>query len=138
MGLLGCVAAAPPPLVLPDWMQPALRWRQRLSAADNARLDRAMLDVLPGYHSRHGKVLQREFAVLRPQGVEQVLAAVDAALAAAGRPLVRQAVSGSQDGQQQWRWSADKAVPVVLVWLDPADPAQADRPGFVLLFEPGR
>lgn len=137
LGAWACTIASTVPLVVPPWMEPAARWRARLPAEEESRLDRALVATATGYRSRHGDVLYREFAVLPPHDAAAVVDAVDKAVASAGRKLARSQPSVAEPQRQEWRWTGDgDAKPVILIWLPMQDAAVREVAGFALLFEP--
>jgi hypothetical protein len=133
----GCTPAPPPPLELPNWLAPAASWRRQAPADEVVRLDLAAARHARDYRSLHGSGAHyRELLVPEDRALPEVLAAVDAALAAAGRAATRQPPVAGVEGETEVTWAAARGAPLRLVFL-------AGRPGpsgrgrdLVLLLEP--
>jgi hypothetical protein len=112
---VGACGGSSGPLAVPSWMGPTGSWRA--VSQDDSRLDLTIERHVGAYRERYGVPAFREFAVLPPKGVDDVTAAIDAALKAAGRTATRQRVPEPADGEQEFHWVDGDGKPVVLVYL---------------------
>jgi hypothetical protein len=69
-------------------------------------------------------------------GQADVIAAIDATLAATGVNGSKQATPNLLDDVSETTWTLRGNQKILMVYLSQIDPARKDAPAFVLLFEP--
>jgi hypothetical protein len=135
--LLGSACSpAPVALTLPDWMESSARWRGTKPPINTTRVDLAIARYAKSYGAQNGKANFREFAVQSPKIQADVIAAIDATLAATGVNGSKQATPNLLDDVSETTWTLRGNQKILMVYLSQIDPARKDAPAFVLLFEP--
>jgi hypothetical protein len=123
-------------LMLPEWFEPAARWRSIKPPLNTARLDLAIGRYARDYRELYGPGRYREFAVAPPKTLEDAVAAVDSALAVSGREASKKEIPGALDDEREVQWISRDKRAIMLVYVSRVDPSRSDAPAFVLLFEP--
>jgi hypothetical protein len=123
-------------LTLPEWFEPTARWRGTKPPLSTTRLDLIIARYARDYGELYGPDHYREFAVAPPKTSDDVIAAIDSALAAAGRAASKKEIPGVLDDERELQWISRDERAIVMVYVSHVDPSRSDAPAFVLLFEP--